>query len=80
MVLLNFVRDQASPVSPVISADKHVSENLLEVIERNVGQMRTSRLTPDNSVGLRGRVVQTILSLQLNPYPYPLPLPAPGKG
>jgi len=65
-VLLNFVSDEAKPVSPVINVDKHVSENLLEVIERNVGWMKTSRLTPDNSVGMRGRVVQTILNLHLS--------------
>lgn len=76
IVLLNFVSDQAKPVSPVINADKHVSENLLEVIERNVGRMKSSRFTPDNSVGMRGRVVQTIPNLRLSPHPHPLP-PAP---
>ena len=49
-VLLNCVRDQASPMSHVTrNNDNHVSEKLLEAIVRNVGQMRT----PDSPLTIR---------------------------
>ena len=74
IVLLNFVREQANPLSPVINADKHVSENLLEVTERNVGRMRTSRLSPRQFSGDE-RQSSPHNSKPSKPSPRPHPLP-----
>lgn len=35
-VILNFVSDESSPVPNAISTDKHISEHLLEIIERRL--------------------------------------------